>query len=466
MLPQTDGTQLMIGRDATLEINIRAALAESRTRFKDLVDVAADFAWETDGQGQFCYISPRGALGYAPEELLGEAPNSFLVSPETAPNPLPFTTQRSVRNVEVWMRARGGEETCLLISAMPLKDRDGIVSGARGIALDVTEERRQQAELARLKIRERLVAYIVDSLRNEVTPTEMLNAAARALARSVSADACFLQVLGPGGALDHAVYGPLPERPLIDSVISEVTGQGGPVAGRIGHLLYLGIATGYRGEENGVIALWRAEGEADWDAEEIALLKTVEPQFGIVFRQILDQNTLEYLSRTDDLTGLKNRRAFMEDLSREMSRYERYGDGGALLFVDLDNFKPINDRFGHEKGDEALRAVGELLTKGTRKYDLVCRLGGDEFAVWIENADRGIAQARAESFLTGLERWKADVLKAQSDFGMSIGIAMFEPGKSESVEGLIARADAAMYEAKKSGKNRVVFAKGPGEDAS
>ncbi|MDF1747482.1 MAG: diguanylate cyclase [Alphaproteobacteria bacterium] len=459
MLPQSDGSQLMIGRDSTLETNIRTALAESRTRFKDLVDVAADFAWETDEDGLFSYISPRGALGYQPEELLGEAPESLLLAPETAPIPLPFQATWTLRNVELWVRTRAGEPACIQISAMPIHGKNEQPAGARGIAIDVTEERNRQSELARLKIRERLVTYIVDALRNEVSPTDMLQAAANALARSTSADSCVVQVREHNGpSLEFVVYGTGPDPDMVEHILAHIQSEQRLVTGHVDRHHYLGISTGYGGVKNGSILLWRSDASTEWDEDEQALLKAIEPQFGIVFRQITDQHELERLSRTDELTGLRNRRAFIEDLKREMQRYERYGTKGALLFVDLDNFKPINDQFGHEKGDEALTAVGHIMTASTRPYDLVCRLGGDEFAAWLEGADAEIAKSRAESFLSKLDSWRQEVLGDSNNFGMSIGIALFESGKNEDVDGLIARADSAMYDAKSQGKNGIIFA--------
>lgn len=459
MLPQPDGTQLLIGRDATLEVSIRSALAESRTRFKDLVEVAADFAWETDRDGLICYVSPHGALGYVPEELLGETPESLLVAADTVPNPIPFKAQSVVRNVEVWLRTRGGEPACVLISAIPVLDKDGHPTGARGIAIDVTEERQRQSELARMKSREKLVSYIVESLRNEVVPSDMLHAAATALGRSTSVLCCQVQVRGPEGMpLDHAVFGTAPEEEVTEGVLNDIATKNGPQKGSVGSYRYLGIRTEYRGQGNGAIVLWRNDTAKDWEEEDVHVLCLVEPQFGIVFRQIADQLELEHLSRTDHLTGLCNRRAFMEDLTREMARYERYQESGALLFIDLDNFKPINDRYGHDKGDEALKAIAETLSTGTRSYDLTCRLGGDEFAAWIGGADQAIAEARANAFLEGLRVWREAELEEDIQFGMSIGIAMFQPGLGETVESLIVSADMAMYEAKKSGKNRIVFA--------
>lgn len=459
MLPQSDGSQLMIGRDATLESNIRIALTESRTRFKDLVDVAADFAWETDKDGRFSYISARGALGYQPEELLGQSPESLLMAPETAPSPLPFHANGTLRNVELWVRTHKGDAACILISAMSIPGGDNQLSGARGIAIDVTEERHRQSELARLKIRERLVAYIVDALRNEVAPEDMLHAAATALGRSTSADSCIVQVREQNGpALEFVAYGAAPDPNLVERALDHIQDEKSLVSGQIDRHHYLGISTGYGVVKNGSILLWRSDMTADWDEDERALLKAVEPQFGIVFRQITDQHELERLSRTDELTGLGNRRAFIEDLKREIQRYERTGVNGALLYMDLDNFKPINDDFGHEKGDEALTQIGRIITSSTRTYDLVCRLGGDEFAAWLEGADEKIAKSRANTFLEKLNAWRRENLGESNQFGMSIGIALFTAGQNESVDGLIARADAAMYNAKKCGKNGIVFA--------
>lgn len=465
LLPQEDGSQLMIGRDATLEVNIRTALAESRGRFKDLVEVAADFAWETDLDGRFSYISGAGALGYAPEEVLGKSAGMLFLDAGGAPTRSPFETETTIHNVEVWVATRQGNDACIVVSAMPVFDSDGRRIGARGIGIDITEQRLRQGELAALKTRDRLVAYIVDALRNEVTPSEMLHAAASALGRSTSSASCTIQVTGATGeTLELANYGAPIDPEILDSVIMPMHDVHEATVGRIGRSKYLGIATGYRGLTNGAVLLWRAEDQPDFVEEDRTLLKALEPQFGIVFRQIADQHVLERLSRTDELTGVFNRRAFMDDLTREMTRYERYDDGGALLFVDLDNFKPVNDSLGHEKGDEVLQAVASILAKGTRTYDLVCRLGGDEFAAWIESADRDIAAARAERFITAFKDWRDQNLAGNTDLGMSVGIAMFRAGRNETVESLIAKADAAMYDAKHSGKNRTAFASDGAQD--
>lgn len=152
----------------------------------------------------------------------------------------------------------------------------------------------------------------------------------------------------------------------------------------------------------------------------------------------------------DPLTGLLNRRAFLEDGEAEVKRARRYGHPLAVAFVDLDNFKEINDTKGHAMGDEALRKVAAALQASLRTNDLLARLGGDEFAVALP--ETGLAAA-AE---TG-QKIKEAICAALTDFppaSASVGVAWFmraDPGFLEMLE----VADALMYEIKADGKNEV-----------
>ncbi len=478
VLPQADGTLLVLGRDSTLEASIRTALAESRTRFKDLVDLAADFAWETDIDGGFSFISARGALGYPPEALAGSNPRDLLADPDSAPTLLPFDALEAVRNVELWMRAADGDTRCLLVSAAPVRTNTGARVGARGIAIDVTLERRQQSELAELKTRERLVQYILDALRGEVAPEQMLSSAAHALGRAASADGCILSVLEGGRTVREARYGNAPDAATVAASTAKLFAEDGVLEGETPRHRWIGVAPRHTGEPVGAILLWRTAQGGAWEPGERRVLEAVEQHFAIAFRQIGDQLQLERLSRTDELTGLANRRAFFDDLARALERCVRRGDGGALLYIDLDNFKPINDHFGHQAGDRILRALGQALRHGTRGYDLIARLGGDEFAVWLEGASAEIAERRAHEFLSEIADLRgliADaaaapdgrpeaVADALPPLAASIGVALIPSGriaadqKMPDVGLLLAAADGAMYRAKDAGKGGVRFA--------
>ncbi len=128
------------------------------------------------------------------------------------------------------------------------------------------------------------------------------------------------------------------------------------------------------------------------------------------------------------------------------------GRCGALLYVDLDNFKQVNDVHGHQRGDEALVALAEILSGGSRVGDIPARLGGDEFALWLEETDAAAAEAKARTLLEQARSLRAYSGSPDTPLGISIGIALSDPALDESIDELLARADEAMYAVKKGGK--------------
>ncbi|MDZ4263976.1 MAG: diguanylate cyclase [Pseudomonadota bacterium] len=173
-------------------------------------------------------------------------------------------------------------------------------------------------------------------------------------------------------------------------------------------------------------------------------------------QQLDDELTrVHMLSVTDELTQLPNRRAFIQRLDNEMARVQRYGSPLALAIIDLDEFKPINDTFGHNAGDQVLRYFAETALTVLRHHDTVARYGGEEFAVLMPNTE-------IEGALCTLKKIQSEVAGSlcRLDDGVEItaptfsaGVALYNPG--ESPEELIKRADTAMYRAKHSGRNRI-----------
>jgi diguanylate cyclase (GGDEF)-like protein len=158
-------------------------------------------------------------------------------------------------------------------------------------------------------------------------------------------------------------------------------------------------------------------------------------------------------ARTDSLTALLNRRAFLEELPRHIDRLDREALPGTMIFVDLDNFKPVNDRFGHEVGDQVLCRTAALLRRTVRPTDLVARLGGDEFALWLNGADHMTAAERAESLRLGAPGELAEVIGApRPRLSLSIGIATRRVGSAEDIDSVMRRADLAMFEVKRQGR--------------
>lgn len=175
--------------------------------------------------------------------------------------------------------------------------------------------------------------------------------------------------------------------------------------------------------------------------------------FAILFARL--HETLERerdLSRVDPLTGVQNRRAFEEFAGREVERAGRYARPMSLAFIDVDHFKQVNDRFGHQVGDELLSEIAATLISTLRSTDIIARLGGDEFAVLMPETDSQAAVAALEKSRGALNaRMQSNSWPAT----FSMGVVSAE-GPHSTLPDLLAAADRLMYEAKRTGRDRIV----------
>ena len=163
------------------------------------------------------------------------------------------------------------------------------------------------------------------------------------------------------------------------------------------------------------------------------------------------QAQLAQLVTQDVLTNVLNARAFADRLGQELERNRRYPRPMALIYMDLDNFKVINDTHGHQTGDAVLRLVADAMRTSVRTADVVGRLGGDEFGVLMPETDAQLADAAAKRLVAGLR----NVFKGTPNVTASIGVVSCT-ATDASTDDLLRRADQAMYDAKKAGKDRVV----------
>ena len=180
-----------------------------------------------------------------------------------------------------------------------------------------------------------------------------------------------------------------------------------------------------------------------------------ERQLADLYDELLRKDAeLERLANTDSLTGLYNRRFFQSRLAVEIERAKRYGRVLSLVMLDVDNFKEINDRRGHQFGDHVLAEVGKILMANVRASDIVCRYGGEEFAVLLPETPLEQASRAAEKLRTCLK----ESFQAGRDpvaLTVSLGVASYpSPGVADEND-LVKRADAALYEAKGLGRDRV-----------
>jgi diguanylate cyclase (GGDEF)-like protein/PAS domain S-box-containing protein len=456
-IPLDGGAHLLLmGRDVSLDDNLRATLVESRQRYKDLVEISSDFAWETGERGTFVFVSPGGALGYGADDLVGQEAASFVERPEDVDVDLPFTTRRPMYDAEFRFRRPDGEYANLIASALPLLDEQGVWHGVRGVCRDVTEALARDAALARSQNRERLMAYIVRTIRDEIEPAAMLRSATMAISRALSADGCqILRADSRGGFRQASTFGDPPADPVLN------LGQAmeSPAARDMGDYRAIAHATHFHHTVNGAVLLWRRAPSLPWNDEEVRLVIAIAGQVGIALQQVATHEQMEELSTTDPMTGLLNRRTFSERVrARVEPGDDRRAVAGVLAYVDLDNFKQVNDKLGHQAGNEALIAVARALRSTVRTDDLVARLGGDEFAVWLDGVDIALAETRAHDLLSDKVIFAPFLVDPDRPLGMSIGLAAFDPESGETLEELTARADAAMYAIKRGGKNALAVA--------
>ncbi|MFT4254772.1 MAG: GGDEF domain-containing protein [Caulobacter sp.] len=151
----------------------------------------------------------------------------------------------------------------------------------------------------------------------------------------------------------------------------------------------------------------------------------------------------ETLADMDVLAPVLNRRAFLREVRRVSSFAQRYGSPASLVFFDLDNFKAVNDRFGHAAGDSALKAVAERLLANVRESDIVGRMGGDEFAVLLVQADKATAEMKGESLAGAIRNVPVQFGEWSAPLHVSFGVREIEAGAEP--EAALAEADAAMF---------------------
>jgi diguanylate cyclase (GGDEF)-like protein len=209
---------------------------------------------------------------------------------------------------------------------------------------------------------------------------------------------------------------------------------------------------------NGIVSIARADGP--FKSGERDLFQYLAGQASVSIENVGLHEAAEREAVTDELTGLANRRRFQQVLAGEIERSRRFGQHVGLVLLDLDNFKSINDTYGHPAGDLVLQEVARILRESLREIDQPARYGGEEYAAILPGTDIDGAFELAERVRAGIEGL---ALPIRTDGGerlritASFGAAML-PGSAEDLEGLIAAADSALYDAKHAGKNRTVRA--------
>jgi diguanylate cyclase (GGDEF)-like protein len=311
------------------------------------------------------------------------------------------------------------------------------------------------------------VGLLIDALQPRLRPGRRRvphdrRARDRVLAGRTPGDALALV----GNAL-AATHDPRALLPVILEVVTDATGAvGGRVVDRGENVSWIGedrhaaqpleLELARSGDRATRLVLYPPVG--GFSPENRSLAAWLASQASIALENAWQHHAIQEQAATDDLTGLVNRRRFLEVLESEIVRAETLGTHLSLLLVDLDHFKLVNDRFGHQAGDQLLRKFAARTLVHLRDVDVAARLGGDEFALLLPET----ALDGAETVAERLRRSPQALPVAAKDVPIvtaSVGVAQHAPG--EVGDDLLRRADVALYEAKSEGRNRVVTASPP-----
>lgn len=261
-----------------------------------------------------------------------------------------------------------------------------------------------------------------------------------------------------------ATHNPRVLLPVILEVITEATGAlGGQVFAGGEEVAWVGQVGGARKPltlglgftADGETTLQLFPPEEGFTRETRKLAEWLASQAAVALDNARLHDIVQRQAITDDLTGLVNRRRFIEALDAEIERARRFGTALTVVLADLDNFKQVNDEFGHHGGDVVLRAFADLIRDHVRDVDVSGRIGGEEFAIVLPETDRAGAARVAERMRSSLNSVPISISDEAAIYAAcSFGVAELEP--EQAGDDLLRAADAALYRAKDEGKNRVV----------
>ncbi|RZI44399.1 bifunctional diguanylate cyclase/phosphodiesterase [Herbaspirillum sp. HC18] len=437
--------QIFFARDVTRHVEAESALAQSERKFRQITDAMPQLVWMMSPNGKISYINERFRQYIGPDfEFGGDASALAPVHPEDIPATR-AALDEAMRNgtefrVEQRGRAADGTYRWFLTRGVPIKDESGNILAWYGSSTDIDDLRRASDALQRSRETLRLAAELTNlglwefytETGKQVWDETTRRAYGVPLDEPVDYDK-FIACIHPD------------DRERVDRITRRFTEPGS--IGRF-DVEYRVIR-----QDDGALRWFKINGEALLDQERHT--RIVGALLDITDSKLAEQRIRD-ASQRDALTGLPNRTLLFEYCEHLLAVAQRTRSGGALLFIDLDRFKPINDTYGHDVGDQVLKQVARRLAACTRQEDVVGRLGGDEFIVALPHPDDVYGPATVAGNLVEKISEPYYVGSLQLHLSPSIGISLY-PRHGDNLDTLIKCADAAMYEAKKSGRKRYKF---------
>ena len=410
--------------------------ARSRRLLEQVLEASTDSIYVKDLEGRYLVVNSATAdlLKRPADTIVGRS------NTELAPEMADAVAEQDSAVLDVMTPATyeitgtfGSERRVLSVSKSPFRDAAGNAIGSLGIARDVTEARRMQEHFRRA-FEDAPIGMAVCDLEGRFLDVNQALCRITGYGHEDLCGGSFASITHPDDLeTDHAVM----------------------------HDLISGLTSSSTDEKRYI----RADGSLVWVARSVTLVRDSDGTPLHFLDQIQDiterkghEDELRRLADQDPLTGLYNRRRFGQELDRHVAEVARYGPRGALLILDLDDFKRINDSFGHHVGDELITQVARILKQRLRTSDILARLGGDEFAVLVLNDDVAHAQLVAGELVECI-RGQAGVpgYTGPGEITASVGVAPFGPDRTSSEQILVA-ADLAMYEAKRAGRDGFALA--------
>ena len=434
-------------RDAELAGHLDE-LRSSERRTRQIIDMAPEAFVEFDAAGTVSNWNVQAELtfGYSAPEAVGRPFTEIALAPEERPA---FDEGRrrflvhgsgwlAGHRVELTCRARSGRRFPVELSLTAVWN-DATGWTFRVFLHDVTERRRAREELLEAEERFRLAFEDAPIGMALASPSGGFQRVNRALCDITGYSEDELLAADPRMVLepDELEDGDDPRARLLAGAMRSYSLER-RVVHAAGHPVWVRVSVSLMRDRDGGARHLIAQ------VEDISERKRFEGQ-------------LAHLADHDHLTGLLNRRAFHDELSRRLAHGRRYAHAGAVLVLDLDNFKDINDTLGHAAGDELISRVAGLLRVRLRETDVLGRLGGDEFAVVLPETGRAEAELVARDLLAAVRK---ETVAVEGDrpirVSASVGVALYDQATTLSAEEALVNADIAMYDAKEAGRSRVV----------
>ncbi len=443
--PASEATAAVEAERAELNARLRAQAEMDAHRLRQLLEGAPDATIVADTEGVIHAVSDQALrmFGYSREELTGASIDRLVPEARRAGHARqraiyasqPTTTRAMGVEREFAARRKDGSEIPVSITLSPVHTDDGLLVIAA--VRDGTERRE---ELVRLQTAEEQFRRSFDDAPIGMTIIGLDG-------RYKEVNDAFCAIVGHSRA---ALVG-LPRESLShpDDVAKGNEAFRDVLAGRI---------RSYTRDKR----YMHAAGHPVWTSVSVTLVRDRHGRPLHLISQAQDiterrryEGRLKHMADHDPLTGLLNRRSFERELASHVARIRRHGPTGAVLMIDLDNFKYYNDTQGHSAGDDLIVRIGQALANRLRETDVLARLGGDEFAVLLSQEDRASSEAVANALLDVIRNEAPSPIHGEKRrVTASIGVACFSDGDRLTGEEIMVNADLAMYEAKENGRNR------------